>query len=109
MSNNKHTPGPWLARRMYRGFSEKYTPYVSAGDTSKVLCFMNISGAYGGFSGQEQAEADARLIAAAPELLEALEEITRQHRNVRAAEGYPTDSNSIIAAMAAIAKARGEA
>lgn len=52
---------------------------------------------------------DARLIAAAPELLEALVELVKQHKNLRAAESYPTvNSAATDAADSAIAKARGE-
>lgn len=70
-TNNKpaHTPGPLVARRKYFGSSDSFTPYVSDGDSSKVLFFMNLSGAYGGFKGVEQAEADAKLFAQAPDLL----------------------------------------
>ena len=70
MTAATHTPGPFLARRAYFGATgDKFTPYVSAGDTAKVLCFMNLSGAYQGFAGQDIAEADARLFAASAELL----------------------------------------
>jgi hypothetical protein len=63
----------WRARRMYWGRENCFTPYISAGDTARVLCFMNLSGAYGGYAGQEEAEKDARTMAAAQDLRGALE------------------------------------
>lgn len=72
MEYAKHTPGPWLNRTQHFGASGVGTPYVSAGDTAMVLCYMNLSGAYGGNKDVDRANADARLIAAAPELLAAL-------------------------------------
>jgi hypothetical protein len=52
---------------------------------------------------------ERRLIAAAPELLAALVELVKQHKNIRAAESYPTtNSPATDAADAAIAKATGE-
>lgn len=97
---NKHTQGPWNSRRQYLGGEGKFTPYVSQGDSAKVLCFMNLSGAYNGYYGQDQAEADAKLIAAAPDLIVALEQI------VANAEMYHALTIREIAADA-IAKARG--
>ncbi len=87
----KHTPAPWFARKMHFGSSGNGTPFVSAGDTSKVLFFMNLSGAYGGFTGEKIAMNDARLSAAAPDMLEALQLIltpsphypaTQSHRDL---------------------------
>jgi hypothetical protein len=63
-----HTPGPWLARSSHFGASGNGIPSVSHGDTSSVMCFLNLSGAYNGNNGIDRARADARLIAAAPDL-----------------------------------------
>lgn len=60
MSENKHTPGPWK----YQENSDVYTHIVRHGD-DRFLCNL-------GQDTSGRAEADARLIAAAPEMLEAL-------------------------------------
>ena len=66
MSETKHTPGPWrVAPRS--DYPEHADINVDAGTRGYVaLC---------GKAGDEEAEANARLIAAAPELLEALREV----------------------------------
>lgn len=63
----------WLFGRKY--FGKSYTPYISDGDSARVLCFMNLSGAYNGFAGVEEAEKDAKKMAAALELYEACKAI----------------------------------
>lgn len=57
MSNTKHTPGPWNASLVYRG--ENWN-IAASGRLAVVECF------------NDDAEANARLIAAAPELLDLL-------------------------------------
>lgn len=60
---------PLLARRKFFGGRDVGTPYVSDGDSARVLCFMNLSGAYDGNTRADEAMADATLFAASPELL----------------------------------------
>jgi hypothetical protein len=62
MKNTKHTPsfGKLLARRMHNSANENFTPYISDGDTARVLCFFNLSGAYDGYA---EADSDAAIIA----------------------------------------------
>ncbi len=106
MSETKHTPGPW---RVIARANERNGPCVQRGRQGG---FMII-----GMS-PEAEDADARLIAAAPELLEALESQISEHyatwMAARAdAEGAPTShalfeqEPSTIKARAAIAKATG--
>ncbi len=66
MSEQKHTTGPWFTKR--EGFS---TVYVEARLRQGVI--QEVAACGSTEAGQEQQEANARLIAAAPELLEALE------------------------------------
>ena len=81
----KHTPGPWrVAPRFVYGATDGI--HVDAGSRSYI--------AHVGEHGDERAEADARLIAAAPDLLAALRELLRDHNN-----------HSIVKAEDAIAKA----
>ena len=69
-----HTPGPWTARRMHTGGFDIMDPRN-----------RDVVTVYGGGVETESREANARLIAAAPDLLEALRqllsnaEIARHH------------------------------
>lgn len=63
MTTSKHTPGPWA-----------YDPaelriYYADGDVEPTVAYVEYDN-----SSEAQAEADARLIAAAPELLAALKD-----------------------------------
>lgn len=62
---SKHTPGPWYAKR--EGYS---TVYVEARIGDRLIQEVAACGPTD--AGQEQQDANALLIAAAPELLEAL-------------------------------------
>lgn len=81
-----HTPGPW---RTYR---DSHVAVVSGTDEEDTFRYV----------AQDMSEADARLIAAAPELLKALDELTL------AVEFRIDDPRSRLrdAARAAITKAR---
>lgn len=89
MSKAKHTPGPW----------ESINGYIFPIKGEKI-CIMTAMGSKG-----SEREANARLIAAAPELLEALQsiiEIGKRNTENPKYDGY------YDAARAAIAKATGE-
>ena len=60
----KHTPGPWIAHQVLLGYGVPFTPVVG-----KTLLAKVYSEAFGDYA---QSEANARLIAAAPDLLEEL-------------------------------------
>lgn len=92
MSN--HTPGPWHVTAMHKGIRPSFH---SPGENGGVaICEMYSSG--------RDVVANARLIAAAPDLLEALEGMVSDFDGCYA-DGEP----AMIKARAAIAKARGEA
>ena len=104
MNNAKHTPGPWVILKGYDGTVEVSAsrPYrinnISAG--TPLICDVYQHPKFDGFSSQ----ANANLIAAAPELLEALELISRY------IEPTAVDAASMQkVARAAIAKATGVA
>jgi len=97
MSAAKHAHGPWKAVRN-ASFWEVVTPLP--GQTLDQANEYSPSLAYVWGEGEEQAEANARLIAAAPDLLEAPVHLTQ----VLKAAGYGTNK-----ADAAIAKAGGAA
>ena len=84
---SKHTPGPWKASALGRTVTD---------GAEQVVCRPS---AYA--NNAERQVANARLIAAAPELLDALQEI------VEAQKGGYLGCSHIDAASAAIAKATG--
>lgn len=105
-----HTKGPWRVSRE--------GTLVMGGENEpgeRILIARAHYGARPDPSG-EQAEANARLIAAAPELLQALERLTRAVQDVAGPEPSESRYGSLWAelraeakeAEAAIAKARGE-
>lgn len=100
MNEAKHTPGPWCTHR--NGFSSVYIEArVGGGMLQEVACCGPTN------EGSDQQEANARLIAAAPELLDALRGLLAlEEENLR---GY--DDIDVCAevqfARAAIAKAEG--
>ena len=104
----KHTSGPWFAGRAHFGLSGDYTPLVRAGDTARVLCLMNLSGAYNGYAGKEQAEADARLMAASPDMLPALRKAESFIAGFEGDELQEGIDEMLSEIRAAIAKAEGQ-
>jgi hypothetical protein len=100
---NKYTTGPWNVEKCRYGFA------VYASKTGDVVVKTeDAEGRYGAIDN----EADARLIAAAPELLAALKGMEKWASSIY--DGYPPSTASIAAApyreaaRAAIAKATGE-
>jgi len=85
-----HTPGPWKVRARFD--NEVLIPGYAPLDLGGVQAEENY----------ETAQADARLIAAAPDLLAALETWAANRRDVAGDEWL------VAIAEAAIAKARGE-
>ena len=95
---SKHTPGPWMYDS-YVGedpYDDPDCPFVEIGTTRWVPNKVDVPAAL-------EAWANARLIAAAPDLLDALE-------SLELTAGLPAmqDDPARVAARAAIAKAKGE-
>ena len=88
---NKHTPGPWNRIKGDRNV------YSASGTVCKTPAII------GGGSAAANWEANARLIAAAPDLLEALSEIINEGGK------FVMTNETHRKARAAIARARGEA
>lgn len=82
MNNPKHTPGPWSV--LYS--SNKY-PSIHAGETKTPIAVLYEYVSETDRDLLDNAEANARLIAAAPELLEALENIAASLRTLKKAVG----------------------
>lgn len=101
---NKHTPAPWVFRTMG---GNKKTPVIAApnGRKKKHELFETVAR----FNEKSVNEANARLIAAAPELLEALEQITWKlsHGADDAPNTISRKDATIHMAKEAINKARG--
>lgn len=88
--NAQHTPGPWEAGQYGNSFI-----VTAKGGMYDVAVVRNI--------GNEDNAANARLIAAAPDLLEAL----RQLRDAFIVTSVEMQADAMRAARAAIAKATG--
>ena len=103
MSDTQYTPGPWVVADDGDGLI-----YVLTEDEGLVADAHDPS-----FIDDEVAKANARLIAAAPELVEALEKMTAHYvALVECGDCGFWDANKepeVIAARAALSKARGEA
>lgn len=100
MNEARHTPGPWRVNPrgsdIWNIESEKTGEHIA-----RVSSSMQPGGRF---------DDDARLIAAAPDLLSALEGCLRDMRSMRISNDCdPVNTYSMDAARAAIAKARGEA
>jgi hypothetical protein len=105
-----HTPGPWAYRPdEYDDWGCVRAPVTEQGQfRGGIICQASdpeardaITLAKHREAGTDPWEANARLIAAAPELLEALEECLREHG------GFTIKGQCERRARAAIAKARG--
>ena len=98
----KHTPGPWRSRN--RLGSGNWKDERSIGVESFEWIIADVCG---DIDHTDEARANARLIAAAPDLLQALIDVCASNDEVAHPQwkGSPDE----VAARAAIAKARGEA
>ena len=103
---SKHTPGPWELSKPNFGERHIYVSSWRSVDGKKCtsgkqhICVLPYEGKRGAIVYHEMFNANASLIAAAPDLLEALEDLL----------GWQTlaPDDVVAAARAAIAKARGE-
>lgn len=104
---SKHTPGPWVVWdgnvKVYAGPVDENTTCCISGYRCKIAECDDL---YDENMTEEEAEANARLIAAAPELLEALEWIVNPDYAIGSNAEYK--HAAVEVAKAAIAKATGE-
>ena len=101
--SKSHTPGPWFADKIEdRSAFNIFMPgYCSAG--ASVHHLSNATGCMG----SREVEANARLIASAPELLDALRRIVALWDHHASAHGDGVASPLHKVARAAVAKATG--
>lgn len=113
MVDAKHTPGPWRTYSARGSDGEHcYWGIDPEGDYRGTIGSSHDAEHIGGIT-KEESEANARLIAAAPELLEALDEMTAicaacTFENIYIRGQYFNREGSVERARAAIAKAKGE-
>ena len=109
---SKHTSGPWSVPHMARDEVQCDCAYVLAEPYMGSICTISISDGktIGEFGNDcpplDEAKANARLIAAAPDLLDALQEMVQWQMDSmsgKKTKGYPGTQ-----AMSAIRKALGE-
>jgi len=74
MNDKKHTPGPWEVRADPSHYDSFTTVVAGSGEQRKGM-LRELIVEIGGWAGIETAEANARLIAAAPDMLEALKSL----------------------------------
>ena len=100
MSAAKHTPGPWHIDENGSSISSDAVTDLA------LLNMVNVRFSWGGsdFATKSHRLANARLIAAAPELLEALQDLLRVAKRELA---DPEDCGAINSAESAISKATG--
>lgn len=105
----QHTPGPWHANtadRIPSWEGENGIPVYGRLPNGTMPRVANVRSAYGGADADE---ANARLIAAAPLMLEALEALMTAYATVPGMSGLPMhDSDVWHQARAAIRAATGE-
>lgn len=94
MSESKWTPGPWRIGGDDR--DEYWSVVVPGGDIIDMLA-------------DDQGRANARLISAAPDLAEVAEELIRIDANLTGQDRDDAMEDLIIAARAALSRAKGEA
>lgn len=82
---SKHTPGPWVLSKEASVFHVGFNHGAGLCEVALVEAVETLEGRV--MISPEQAEANARLIAAAPELLKALEHIQAMAGNPDASEG----------------------
>jgi hypothetical protein len=105
---DKHTPGPWVYE--FVGPEDDESLYIGPLDeeTGRPAHTIFEGGCTHGWEGDGDPEADARLMAAAPELLDALQKIIEEFNPKRPEWHLMVSSEGQRMARAAIAKALGQ-
>ena len=102
---NEHTKGEWKVGQMH----DDGSVYVLGGQSEKYICSVQIKQTGGGAIAsamESERLANARLIAAAPALLEACERYVRMQDEINAEMGTKPTNTMYQMMKAAIAKAK---
>lgn len=94
--DTKHTPGPWRINAVMREYGNK----LEIAHEEISVTSVTVAGKGNKTSITPEQEANARLIAAAPDLLAALEAMV-------SAKGFDQEAAALIKASEALAKAKG--
>lgn len=108
--STKHTPGPWRATKCFLNQVNPAT-IVSESGVAVASVEYGIKATGDAFEGREgEFDANARLMAAAPDLLESLQQTVASLEHWFVRHGDPEGVNSLMMkkARAAIAKATGD-
>lgn len=106
MSEANHTPGPWYVGPDNQIWRRPHTDlYQYGGGIAGDAPLASVSAGHLNWVNKFPAEANARLISAAPELLEALEAFI--DLGIMENDNWPELVSALTGARAAIAKARG--
>lgn len=104
MSNENWTPGPWQ-RSPSQGSGGSFIEHIDQEYVGHMVAFVHAShGMFDAPVATERDVANAHLVAAAPELYEALDQAVTSMRD----SGYPASNSAVKAAKAALSKTRGE-
>lgn len=107
---NAHTPGPWVAEEEVRAIGGITSIYVSKVDPSMPNGLDGrVCQAFGNclVTTDDAVRANARLLAAAPELIAALRECADTLQKLVDMDRLPANSKDLRDARAAISKATG--
>lgn len=105
MTNPSHTPGPWMFER----FSHVQYGADAFDVKTKDTHIAEVGRPERGSGSNDTKEANARLIAAAPCMLEALTKILQEHDFLADEGGTICDNDYVVMARLALSKASGEA
>jgi hypothetical protein len=97
----KFTPGPWVVRGQ-RVWNEE----LKCGDIAHLYCKSTTENK--DFKTDEMGNANARAIAAVPDLIEALEYVINYHREHDSGEGELFGLDFVTTCIAALQKATGD-
>lgn len=103
------TPGPWEANRCGEACPNRWNVIAELGENERGIRLIRTIDQVLDYCGADEAEANARLIAAAPRLYEALSDLMENPDFDTAIGGNPEMVEQLIErARAALAQARGE-
>ena len=102
-----HTPGPWVISKVIKHGARYYRTIRQEGKFKLAEVFAFNDGATGSEQGRKEDQANARLIAAAPEMLEMCKLLEECMETIDGKDGYDA-SYELAKVRAVLAKVEGE-